>query len=191
MKPAFRTFLSKSGLLHAHKALRNQGAFLLHFSRVKAKTLKTQNEYFYAKSLFEHGFTINSSSTPPQMPVGSCISRSDGDAAHYKIGHIAVLLTKSLWSALPTKKDAHRRHPACFIILFRFNAVAGKRQWPSAASKPRRRTRAKLCSRFCFRRTAPRLFQITSGTPCGKTASGGCSKRLFASVLKKVLSADE
>ena len=149
MKPAFRTFLSKSGLLHAHKALRNQGAFLLHFSRVKAKTLKTQNEYFYAKSLFEHGFTINSSSTPPQMPVGSCISRSDGDAAHYKIGHIAALLTKSLWSALPTKKDAHRRHPACFIIRFRFNAVADKRQWSSAASKPRRKMRAKLCSRFC------------------------------------------
>ena len=47
------------------------------------------------------------------------------------------------------KKDAHRRHPACFIIRFRFNAVADKRQWSSAASKPRRKTRAKLCSRFC------------------------------------------
>ena len=55
----------------------------------------------------------------------------------------------SLCSALPTKKDAHRRHPACFIIRFRFNAVADKRQWSSAASKPRRKTRAKLCSRFC------------------------------------------
>lgn len=89
MKPVFRTFLSKNGFLHARKALRNQGSFLLHFSRVKAKTLKTQNEYFYAKSLFEHGFTINSPSTPPQMPVGSSISRSDGDAVHYRIGHIA------------------------------------------------------------------------------------------------------
>ena len=47
------------------------------------------------------------------------------------------------------KKDAHWRHPACFIIRFRFNAVADKRQWSSAASKPRRKTRAKLCSRFC------------------------------------------
>ena len=47
------------------------------------------------------------------------------------------------------KKDAHWRHPAYFIILFRFNAVADKRQWSSAASKPRRKTRAKLCSRFC------------------------------------------
>lgn len=47
------------------------------------------------------------------------------------------------------KKDAHRRHPACFIIRFRFNAVADKRQWSSAASKPRRKTRTKLCSRFC------------------------------------------
>ena len=55
----------------------------------------------------------------------------------------------SLCSALPTKKDAHRRHPACFIIRFRFNAVADKRQWSSAASKPRRKTRTKLCSRFC------------------------------------------
>ena len=50
---------------------------------------------------------------------------------------------------LTNKKDAHRRHPACFIIRFRFNAVADKRQWSSAASKPRRKTRAKLCSRFC------------------------------------------
>ena len=47
------------------------------------------------------------------------------------------------------QKDAHWRHPAHFIILFRFNAVADKRQWSSAASKPRRKTRAKLCSRFC------------------------------------------
>ena len=47
------------------------------------------------------------------------------------------------------QKDAHWRHPAYFIILFRFNAVADKRQWSSAASKPRRKTRAKLCSRFC------------------------------------------
>ena len=175
--PPCARFGRAAGLLHARKAWRNQSSFLLRFSRVKAEILETQNEYFYAKSLFEHGFTINSPSTPPQMPVGSCISRSDGDAAHYKIGHIAALLTKSLWSALPTKKDAYRRHPACFIILFRFNAVAGKRQWPSAASKPRRRTRAKLCSRFCFRRTTPRLFQITSGTPCGRTDSGGAAAR--------------
>lgn len=89
MKPAFRTFLSKSGLLHARKALRNQGFFLMPFLWVNAKTFKTWNEYFYAKSLFEHSFTINSPSTPPQKPVGSCISRSDGDAAHYRIGHIA------------------------------------------------------------------------------------------------------
>ena len=53
----------------------------------------------------------------------------------------------SLRSALPTKKDALWRHPACFIIRFRFNAVADKRQWSSAASKPRRKMRAKLCSR--------------------------------------------
>ena len=47
------------------------------------------------------------------------------------------------------KKDALWRHPAYFIIRFRFNAVADRRQWSSTASKPRRKTRAKLCSRFC------------------------------------------
>ena len=61
----------------------------------------------------------------------------------------------SLCSALPTKKDAHRRHPACFIIRFRFNVkVADKRQWSSAASKPRRKTRAALCSRFAGKRAS-------------------------------------
>ena len=65
---------------------------------------------------------------------------------HHKSGAVDKV---SLCSALPTKKDAHWRHPAYFIIRFRFNAVADKRQWSSAASKPRRKTRAKLCSRFC------------------------------------------
>lgn len=64
-------------------------------------------------------------------------------------GQLGAVDKVSLCSALPTKKDAHRRHPACFIIRFRFNAVADKRQWSSAASKPRRKTRTKLCSRFC------------------------------------------
>ena len=63
--------------------------------------------------------------------------------------YIGAVDKVSLRSSLPTKKDAHWRHPAYFIILFRFNAVADKRQWSSAASKPRRKTRAKLCSRFC------------------------------------------
>ena len=65
------------------------------------------------------------------------------------LSQIGAVDKVSLCSALPTKKDAHRRHPACFIIRFRFNAVADKRQWSSAASKPRRKMRAKLCSRFC------------------------------------------
>ena len=46
------------------------------------------------------------------------------------------------------KKDAHRRHPMYFIILFRFKAVAERRQWSSAASNPRRKTRVKLCPHF-------------------------------------------
>ena len=46
------------------------------------------------------------------------------------------------------KKDAHRRHPIHLIILFKFKAVAERRQWSSAASKPRRKTRVKLCPHF-------------------------------------------
>lgn len=47
------------------------------------------------------------------------------------------------------EKDAMRRQSVYFIILFRFMAAADKRQWSSAASIPRRKTRVKLCSRFC------------------------------------------
>ena len=46
------------------------------------------------------------------------------------------------------KKDAHRRHPIHLIILFKFKEVAERRQWSSAASKPRRKTRVKLCPHF-------------------------------------------
>lgn len=46
------------------------------------------------------------------------------------------------------KKDALWHHTVHFIILFRFNAVAERRQWSSAASNPRRRPRARLCPHF-------------------------------------------
>lgn len=46
------------------------------------------------------------------------------------------------------KKDAYRRHPIHLIILFKFKAVAERRQWSSAASNPRRKTRVKLCPHF-------------------------------------------
>ena len=66
----------------------------------------------------------------------------------YKLG----LLTKCLFiyseRKKGSKKDAHRRHPMYFIILFKFKAVAERRQWSSAASKPRRKTRVKLCPHF-------------------------------------------
>lgn len=62
------------------------------------------------------------------------------------------LLTKCLFiyseRKKGSKKDAHRRHPMYFIILFKFKAVAERRQWSSAASKPRRKTRVKLCPHF-------------------------------------------
>ena len=63
-----------------------------------------------------------------------------------QIGRVDKVTFILVWA---NKKDAHWRHPAYFIIRFRFNAVADKRQWSSAASMPRRKTRAKLCSRFC------------------------------------------
>ena len=65
------------------------------------------------------------------------------------VGHIGAVDKSQFILVWVNKKDAHWRHPAYFIIRFRFNAVADKRQWSSAASKPRRKTRAKLCSRFC------------------------------------------
>ncbi len=46
------------------------------------------------------------------------------------------------------KKGASRRHPMHFIIRLRFNAVADKRQWSSAASNPHRKMRVKLCPHF-------------------------------------------
>ena len=62
------------------------------------------------------------------------------------------LLTKSLVRGARRenrkKKDAYRRHPIHLIILFKFKAVAERRQWSSAASNPRRKTRVKLCPHF-------------------------------------------
>ena len=62
------------------------------------------------------------------------------------------LLTKCLFIYFGrkngSKKDAHWRHPIHLIILFKFKAVAERRQWSSAASKPRRKTRVKLCPHF-------------------------------------------
>ena len=42
------------------------------------------------------------------------------------------------------KKDAVWRQKEARIILFKFNAVAERRQWSSAASIPRRKSLAKL-----------------------------------------------
>ena len=75
--------------------------------------------------------------------------KHQGERVDLTSSQVGAVDKVSLRSALPTKKDAFWRHPACVIIRFRFNAVADKRQWSSAASKPRRKTRAKLCSRFC------------------------------------------
>lgn len=52
------------------------------------------------------------------------------------------------------KKDAVWRQFVLCVIRFRFKAIADKRQWSSAASKPRRKTRVKLCVRFCAAKVA-------------------------------------
>ena len=80
------------------------------------------------------------------MAIASALFFVVGDYSLVQFGAVDKVTFILVWA---NKKDAHWRHPAYFIILFRFNAVADKRQWSSAASKPRRKTRAKLCSRFC------------------------------------------
>lgn len=69
-----------------------------------------------------------------------------------KICLVMGLLTKqptfSIRQLAGKKKDAPWRHPNHFIILLRFKAVAERRQWSSAAPKPRRKTRVRLCPHF-------------------------------------------
>ena len=73
-------------------------------------------------------------------------------ALRFIFGAVMGLLTKCVFIYFErkkgNKKDAHRRHPIHLIILFKFKAVAERRQWSSAASKPRRKTRVKLCPHF-------------------------------------------
>ena len=44
------------------------------------------------------------------------------------LGQVGAVDKVTFILVLTNKKDAHWRHPACFIIRFRFNAVADKRQ---------------------------------------------------------------
>ena len=63
-----------------------------------------------------------------------------------QFGRVDKVIYILVWAK---EKDAMRRQSVYFIILFRFMTAADKRQWSSAASIPRRKTRVKLCSRFC------------------------------------------
>ena len=87
--------------------------------------------------------------------TGTTSSGKSGGGAkrRHHLTDILELLTKSSKMEAQThnrmKKDAQRRHAVALIIRFRFIAVAERRQWSSAASKPRRKTRVRLCSRFC------------------------------------------
>ena len=55
---------------------------------------------------------------------------------------------ESGWGGEQEKKTPGRRHGIHFIILFRFKATAERRQWSSAASKPRLKTCLKLWLHF-------------------------------------------
>ena len=71
------------------QSLERSVLLLLSPSFIRFKTFKTQNEYFYIRSLFEHGFLINLPSRMLQMPAVSCISKSDEGEAHCKIEYNA------------------------------------------------------------------------------------------------------
>ena len=71
-----------------------------------------------------------------------------GDLTSSQLGAVDKVPDHLLRAEKSNKKDAHRRHPIHLIILFKFKEVAERRQWSSAASKPRRKTRVKLCPHF-------------------------------------------
>lgn len=76
------------------------------------------------------------------------VSKSCPGTPRAKLG----LLTKSQYNHgrgnVHKKKDAYWRQDMVQIIRLRFKAVAERRQWSSAASKPRRKTRVKLWHLF-------------------------------------------
>lgn len=65
-----------------------------------------------------------------------------------RVGLLTKCLMKIRSRQWDNKKDARWRHFMFHIMRFRFKAVAERRQWSSAASKPRRKRRVKLCIRF-------------------------------------------
>ena len=98
------------------------------------------------------GLRVGACIAPERIRQKTCIIDHTHAEAHAPKKTDLGLLTKCLFiyseRKKGSKKDAHRRHPMYFIILFKFKAVAERRQWSSAASKPRRKTRVKLCPHF-------------------------------------------
>lgn len=90
MNSVFRTFLSKSGVPLICKALTYQGFFLLLCKCMYSKTLRMRNVYFYARSLFEHGFLTNSRDKRLQRLAESCISKFCEGVPHCKIEHTNI-----------------------------------------------------------------------------------------------------
>ena len=100
MNSVFRTFLSKSGVPLICKALTYQGFFLLLCKCMYSKTLRMRNVYFYARSLFEHGFLTNSRDKRLQRLAESCISKFCEGVPHCKIEHTAPHFCESFWRIL-------------------------------------------------------------------------------------------
>ena len=72
--------------------LKEEGAdqLLTNCQQLKLKSPKDgKRYYFYAMSLFEHGFFINVPDKFLQLPVVSCILRFDAGVVRCKIGYIA------------------------------------------------------------------------------------------------------
>lgn len=95
MNPVFRTFLSKNGVLLIFKALFYLGFFILLIGGMHRKTLKMRNDYFYARSLFEHGFLTNSCDKRPQRLAAFCISKFCEGAPHCKAEYTAPRFCES------------------------------------------------------------------------------------------------
>lgn len=124
MNSVFRTFLSKSGVPLICKALTYQGFFLLLCKCMYSKTLRMRNVYFYARSLFEHGFLTNSRDKRLQRLAESCISKFCEGVPHCKIEHslkdmskpigvsayqITSSLLEELERQLPSVEDIQKR----------------------------------------------------------------------------------
>ena len=87
--PLFEHFYRKAGLFLSSKPCEIE-AFSFTALTHKRKNSRNAKPIFYARTLFEHGFLINSFCMRLQMPAVSCISRFDEGGVHCKIGYTTL-----------------------------------------------------------------------------------------------------